>query len=383
MKAVIAIDSFKGSLTSIEAGNAVKQAYLDVLGGKAVVYPVSDGGEGTTETLLTAFHGKRVTRTVTGPLGEPVEAFYGIVNEGKTAVLEMAVAAGLPLVPPNFQNPMNTTTYGVGELILDAMDQGVREFVLGIGGSATNDGGLGMLSALGIQFLDKEGKRCGIYGKDVENVAGICQDGMDPRLQDCTFRVACDVTNPLCGENGASAVFGPQKGADAAMIKRLDRGLSKYADLTEQLLKGSFRDMPGAGAAGGLGFALLAFLKAELVPGIELVLDLLRVEKEMKTADLVITGEGRIDGQTAMGKTPVGVAALAKRHAKPVIAFGGCIGEGAQACNEKGIDAYFPILRDMLSKEEAMDPETARENLYQTAVQIFRFTKALLYRNIQ
>ena len=383
MKAVIAIDSFKGSLTSIEAGNTVKQAYLDVLGGKAVVYPVADGGEGTTETLLTALHGKRVTKTVTGPLGEPVEAFYGIVNEGKTAVLEMAVAAGLPLVPPNFQNPMNTTTYGVGELILDAMDQGVREFVLGIGGSATNDGGLGMLSALGMQFLDKEGKRCGIYGKDVENVAGICQDGADPRLHDCTFRVACDVTNPLCGENGATAVFGPQKGADADMIKRLDRGLSKYADLTEQLLKGSFRDMPGAGAAGGLGFALLAFLNAELIPGIELVLDLLQVEKEMKTADLVITGEGRIDGQTAMGKTPVGVAALAKRHAKPVIAFGGCIGEGAQACNEKGIDAYFPILRDMLSKEEAMDPETAQENLYQTAVQIFRFTKVLLYRNIQ
>lgn len=383
MKAVIAIDSFKGSLTSIEAGNTVKQAYLDVLGGKAVVYPVADGGEGTTETLLTALHGKRVTKTVTGPLGEPVEAFYGIVNEGKTAVLEMAVAAGLPLVPPNFRNPMNTTTYGVGELILDAMDQGVREFVLGIGGSATNDGGLGMLSALGMQFLDKEGKRCGIYGKDVENVAGICQDGADPRLYDCTFRVACDVTNPLCGENGATAVFGPQKGADADMIKRLDRGLSKYADLTEQLLKGSFRDMPGAGAAGGLGFALLAFLNAELIPGIEQVLDLLQVEKEMKTADLVITGEGRIDGQTAMGKTPVGVAALAKRHAKPVIAFGGCIGEGAQACNEKGIDAYFPILRDMLSKEEAMDPETAQENLYQTAVQIFRFTKALLYRNIQ
>lgn len=383
MKAVIAIDSFKGSLTSIEAGNTVKQAYLDVLGGKAVVYPVADGGEGTTETLLTALHGKRVTKTVTGPLGEPVEAFYGIVNEGKTAVLEMAVAAGLPLVPPNFRNPMNTTTYGVGELILDAMDQGVREFVLGIGGSATNDGGLGMLSALGMQFLDKEGKRCGIYGKDVENVAGICQDGADPRLHDCTFRVACDVTNPLCGENGATAVFGPQKGADADMIKRLDRGLSKYADLTEQLLKGSFRDMPGAGAAGGLGFALLAFLNAELIPGIELVLDLLQVEKEMKTADLVITGEGRIDGQTAMGKTPVGVAALAKRHAKPVIAFGGCIGEGAQACNEKGIDAYFPILRDMLSKEEAMDPETAQENLYQTAVQIFRFTKALLYRNTQ
>ena len=377
MKAVIAMDSFKGSLSSIEAGNAVKQAFLDTLGGEADVFPIADGGEGTTETLLTALHGTRVERTVTGPLGEPVDAFYGIVDEGKTAVMELATAAGLPLVPKNLRNPMNTTTYGVGELIRDALDRGIRKFVMGIGGSATNDGGLGMLSALGMKFLDQEGTPCGIFGRDVLRIAGICQDGLDPRLQDCSFRVACDVTNPLCGKNGASAVFGPQKGADEAMADVLDRGLKQYAGLTEKILGCSIQNTPGAGAAGGVGFALMAFFNAKLEPGIGLVLDLQNVENTMKTADLIITGEGRLDAQTAMGKAPCGVAALAKNHAKPVIAFSGCIGEGAQACNEHGIDAYFPILREPVSVEEAMEPKTARENLYQTAAQVFRVIKAV------
>lgn len=380
MKAVIAMDSFKGSLTSLQAGNTVKQAFLDVLGDEAKVYPIADGGEGTTQTLLTALHGKRVDKIITGPLGEPVEAMYGIVNEGKTAVLEMAAAAGLPLVPQKLRNPMNTTTYGVGELILDAMDHGVREFVMGIGGSSTNDGGLGMLSALGMKFSDQDGNPCGIFGRDVAKVAAMDISGLDERLEKCTFRVACDVTNPLCGKNGASAVFGPQKGADAAMVEVLDQGLMHYADLTEQLQSCSLRDTPGAGAAGGLGFALLAFLHAGLEPGIALVLDLLDVEESVKTADLVITGEGRLDGQTAMGKAPVGVAALAKNYAKPVIAFAGCIGQGAQACNEHGIDAYFPILRQAVSLEKVMEPETAKENLYQTAAQVFRLIKVV--RNI-
>ncbi|MGN0169996.1 MAG: glycerate kinase [Lachnospiraceae bacterium] len=380
MKAVIAMDSFKGSLTSMQAGNAVKQAFLDVLGEEAEVYPVADGGEGTTETLLSALQGKRVVQTVTGPLGEPVEAVYGIVKEGKTAVLEMAAAAGLPLVPGNLQNPMNTTTYGVGELILDALDHGVREFVLGIGGSATNDGGLGMLSALGIRFFTKEGELCGIFGRDVASVYEIDPSGLDSRLKECSFQVACDVENPLCGPNGASAVFGPQKGASDAMVRALDEALAQYASCCEQVTGRLMQNMPGAGAAGGLGFALTTFLNAKLTPGIELVLDLLKVEEKMQWADLVITGEGRLDAQTVMGKAPGGVAARAKKYDLPVIAFAGCIGQGAQACNEHGIDAYFPILREAVGMEKAMEPEIAGQNLYQTAVQVFRLIKAV--RNV-
>ncbi|MCJ7855565.1 glycerate kinase [Lachnospiraceae bacterium NSJ-143] len=377
MKAVIAIDSFKGSISSVEAGNAVKNAFESVFDGKAVVFPVSDGGEGTVETVVNGLNGETVRLSVTGPLGTKIDSFYGIINNGGTAVIEMAAASGLTYVPDNMRNPMNTTTFGVGEIILDAVNRGVRDFVIGLGGSATNDGGLGMLSALGVKFKDSKAKTCGIFGRDLFYVDSVDMSCMPEAIKECTFRAACDVKNPLCGLNGASAVFGPQKGADKKMVDEMNKALCKYAQICEKTLEITCINAEGAGAAGGLGFALMAFLGAKLMPGIDLVLDMLCIEKEIKTADIVITGEGRLDFQTVMGKAPGGVAALAKKYNIPVIAFCGCIGEGAEKCNTAGIDAYFPIVRGAVSLEEAMDKNNAIENIYGTAVQVLRLVKCI------
>lgn len=366
MKVVVAIDSFKGSLTSLQAGNAVRDAVCGLdASAEVVVKPLADGGEGTVEALSAS--GQLVEVQVHGPLMQPVTAKYCILKD--TAVIEMAAAAGITLITE--KNPLETTTYGVGELIRDAVGRGCRRFVVGIGGSATNDGGTGMLTALGYEFLDKNGASIALGAKGLKHLHRINRDKVLPELQACTFRVACDVNNPLCGETGCSAVYGPQKGATPEMIADMDRWLLNYAELAGK----DYKDHPGAGAAGGLGFAFLAFTNAALQSGIQIVMEETGLEQEIRDADMVVTGEGRLDGQTVMGKAPIGVAKLAKKHHKPVIAFAGCVTEDATACNDHGIDAYFPILRGITTLEEALDPDTAYKNLYATACQVFRLIR--------
>ena len=334
------------------------------------IRPLADGGEGTARALTQGMHGHMETVTVTGPLGDPVKADYGII--GDTAVIEMAAAAGITLVPASRRNPLYTTTYGVGELILDAMEKNCRHFIIGIGGSATNDCGVGMLQALGFVFSDRNGTPVSFGADGVKDIAAIDNSHVSPLLSRCDFRIACDVTNPLCGENGCSSVYGPQKGADPAMISQMDAWLSAFAALTKVQYPNVDPSMPGSGAAGGLGFAFSAYLGATLQSGISIVLEETQMEAAIKEADLIITGEGRLDGQTVMGKAPVGIAALAKKQHKKVIAFCGCAADDAALCNAHGIDAYFPILQKPLSLEEAMDPATTRENLKKTAEQVFR-----------
>lgn len=394
MKIVTAIDSFKGSLTSVQAGEAVKtgierseksfwqtkrgsQAAAWETHTQVIVRPLADGGEGTMQALVASLGGAIHRAEVTGPLGEKVVCEYGIIESTKTAVIEMAGAAGITLVPPQKRNPLFTTTYGVGEVIADAVKKGCRKFLVGIGGSATNDGGTGMLAALGFGFWDKDANPIAFGAKGLEQLAKITDDDVLPELRECTFRVACDVSNPLCGRDGCSAVFGPQKGADPQMIRQMDEWLSYYADLAKEKFNQADEMLPGSGAAGGLGFAFRTFLNASLEPGIQIVMEETRLEEYIKDADLVITGEGRLDGQTVMGKAPVGVAALAKKYQKPVIAFCGNVGEGAEACNEHGIDAYFPITRGIVTLEEAMKPENAAKNLADTAQQVWRLIRTV------
>ena len=371
MKIVIALDSFKGSLTSLEAGNAVKKGIERVYKDAEIfVRPIADGGEGTVDAVISAMNGELRTVIVSDPLGRPIESSYGIADG--TAFIEMAAASGITLVSANERDPLNTTTYGVGELIKDAMDQGIRNFVIGIGGSATNDGGIGMPSALGLEFLDKNGKNVPFGAKGLGSLAEIRTDNALKELKECTFKVACDVKNPLCGENGCSAVFGPQKGATSEMIEKMDKWLCNYAELTKAILPSSDPDLSGSGAAGGLGFALRSYLGAELTPGIDLIMKATGLEAHIKDADIVITGEGRLDGQSYMGKAPVGVAKLAKKYGKPVIAFAGAVTPDASICNEHGIDAFFPAVRTPCSLEEAMAPKNATANLSDTAEQVFR-----------
>lgn len=372
MKVTVAIDSFKGSLSSIEAGNAVKEAVLGIDNtANVTVLPLADGGEGTVDAMYAALGGEMVTARVTGPLGESVAASYCILP-GKTAVIEMAAAAGITLVKEEEKNPLKTTTYGVGELIIDAVNKGCRRFIVGIGGSVTNDGGCGMLSSLGFSFLDKNGNAInnGCIGlKDLEKIE---TKGVLPALFECEFIVACDVTNPLCGKNGCSAVFSPQKGAKAEDIPLMDSYLENFAEKTRAINKNADKDFPGAGAAGGLGFAFLSYLNAKLRPGINIILDEIGFDKIIKDADIVVTGEGRLDEQTAMGKAPIGVAKAAKKQGKRVIAFSGCVTKGAAVCNQNGIDAFFPIVRGVCTLEEALNKQNAYSNLKDTATQVFR-----------
>ena len=382
MKIVAAIDSFKGSLSTIQAGNAVRDGALRVYPDAEVsVCPLADGGEGTVNALTLEKEENLVTVSVKGPLGAPVTASYGTaadLSDGKkTAIIEMAAAAGITLIRPEERNPLHTTTFGVGELIRDAVSRGCRSFIVGIGGSATNDCGIGMLQALGFRFLDEDGAPVGYGAEAVGRIRRIDASEALPALSECVFHVACDVKNPLCGEFGCSAVYGPQKGATPEMIRKMDAWLEGFARLTAEAIGTDLSAVPGVGAAGGLGFAFLAYLHAALEPGIDLVIRETGLENEICSADLVITGEGRLDEQTCMGKAPAGVAALAAKYGIPVIAFSGCVTDGARLCNEHGIHAFFPVLRTVCTLEDAMNPENAYHNMTDTAEQVFRLIKAL------
>ena len=383
MKVTVAIDSFKGSLSTFEAGSAAKDGIKKVFPeAEVIISPLADGGEGTVDAVVSANNGEYINVTVTGPLGENVDAKYGIIPERKLAVMEMSAAAGITLVPEEKRNPLDTTTYGVGEMIKDALDRGMRNFLIGIGGSATNDGGLGMLSALGFEFTAQNGEKVSPFGRGLSEIYDVSMEKADMRLSECNFQIACDVKNPLCGDTGCSRIYGPQKGATEEIIKDMDKWLNSLADLTKKINPDSDKNYPGAGAAGGLGFAFMSFLGGELKSGIELVIDETSLEEKIKGSDFVITGEGRLDGQSGMGKAPIGVAKLAKKYNIPVIAFAGAVTEDAEGLNELGIDAFFPILRAPSTLEAAMDKENAYKNLKATAKQVSNLIKSMKKSNI-
>jgi glycerate kinase len=352
---LIACDSFKGSASSKQVGEAIREGILRVMPSAQVeVVPVADGGEGTVQALVDATGGRLVTVTVTNPIGEKVEATFGILGDGQTAVIEMAAASGLTLIPPEKRNPWVTTTYGTGELIKAALEHGCRKIIIGIGGSATNDAGAGMAQALGVKLLDEDGNQIGFGGGELGRLRRIDMSGLDKRASEVEFIVACDVDNPLTGERGASYVYAPQKGATPEMLPKLDSNLRHFAEIVRQQLGIDVEHVPGAGAAGGLGAGLMAFLKAKLKRGTEIVFELVKLEEKIASADIVITGEGQIDAQTVFGKTPIGVAKLAKRYGKPVIAIAGSIGEGADSVHSHGIDAIFSIINRPMPLEQAM-----------------------------
>ncbi|AZR72898.1 glycerate kinase [Anoxybacter fermentans] len=356
MKILIAPDSFKGSLTAIEVAenlaSGLKKANSQF---EIEILPMADGGEGTVRSLVDATNGRIVKKVVTGPLGEKVEAFFGILGDGKTAVIEMAAASGLPLVPRDKRNPLKTTTYGTGELIKVALDEGCRNLIIGIGGSATNDCGIGMAQALGGRFLDANGNNVGFGGGELKKIEKIDLSNLDPRIKEANIQVACDVDNPLYGKNGAAYIYGPQKGATPSMVKELDDGLKHIAMIINRDLKIKVDNIPGAGAAGGLGAGLMAFLNAELKPGIDIVIEASRIEEKVKEVDLVITGEGKIDSQTIFGKTPIGVARVAKKYSKPVIGIAGSLGAGALKVYDHGIDALFSIINAPMTLDTAIE----------------------------
>ena len=378
MKVVVAIDSLKGSLSSLEAGSAISEGIHRALkDAEVIVRPMADGGEGTVEALALGMNGRIEKIKVTGPLGDPVEAAYGIIDETHTAIIEMSAAAGITLISEQERNPLDTTTYGVGEMIKDAIRKGCRHFIVGIGGSATNDGGIGMLQALGFGFLDVNGNQVGFGAKGLKDIEKITDEAVLPELKECYFKVACDVSNTLCGDQGCSAIFGPQKGATPSMIMQMDKWLADYAGLTQKKYPKANMNQAGTGAAGGLGFAFLSYMNASLESGIKIILDETKLESYVREADMVITGEGRLDGQTVMGKAPIGVANIAKKYGKTVIAFSGCVTEDAVLCNEHGIDAFFPILRTVTTLNDAMDSENARKNMVSTVEQVFRMINRL------
>jgi glycerate kinase len=355
MKIVIAPDSFKESLTAMAVANEIEAGFREIFpDAEYRKLPVADGGEGTVQAMIDASGGKLVALNVAGPLSEPVAVFYGLMGDGQTAVIEMAAASGLELVPPAQRNPLLTTSYGTGQLIRHALDAGARRFVLGIGGSATNDGGAGMLQALGGRLLDAAGADLAVGGGALNRLDRIDLSGLDARIKDCTFDVACDVNNPLVGPQGASAIFGPQKGATPEMVAQLDDNLRHYARIIAKDLGHEVAEVPGAGAGGGIGAAMMVFLGGRLRPGSEIVTDAVGLDAAVADADLVLTGEGRIDGQTIQGKTPVGVARVAQRHGKPVIAIGGSLGNGAAAVHGYGIDAVFGSVSRPCTMEEAL-----------------------------
>lgn len=373
MKVVVAIDSFKGSLTSMQAGNAAREGILRAVPeADVVVRPLADGGEGTVDALVDGLGGKRITARVTGPLGEPVTCTYGILPDQGMAILEMASCCGLPLVPEEQRDPRRTTTYGLGELIRHALDRDCRTFLIGIGGSATNDAGLGMLTALGFRFYTQSGENAGISGDALQSIFRIDASGADPRLTGCRFHIACDVTNPLYGPQGAAYVFAPQKGASPEIVAELDRGLANFAAVCSQTFHTRLHGLPGTGAAGGLGYAFAAFLSAQLKPGIALVLDAVHLEDALKNADYLVTGEGRMDFQTAMGKAPIGAAKLAKKCGVSTLAFAGATTDDAAEVNRHGIDAYFAIPQGPITLQEAMEPARAYQNLSSRVEQVFR-----------
>jgi glycerate kinase len=354
MKIVIAPDSYKESLSASEVAQAIEQGFREIFpDAQYVKVPVADGGEGTVEAMIAATQGEAKISRVTGPLGNRVDAMWGMSGDGTTAFIEMAAASGLALVPAAQRNPLQTTSRGTGELILQALEHGAKNIIIGIGGSATNDGGAGMVQALGARLSDANGKDILPGGAGLISLNRIDISGLDPRLADCTLRVACDVTNPLTGELGASRIFGPQKGATEAMIVELDRNLAHYAEVIKKSLRIDVINVPGAGAAGGMGAALMAFLGAELRSGIEIVTQALNLEEHIHDCSLVVTGEGRIDSQSIHGKVPVGVAQVAKKYHKPVIGIAGSLTADVGVVHQHGIDAVFSVLTQIGTLEEA------------------------------
>lgn len=377
MKIVIAPDSFKGSLTAKEVADAIEKginkAYSHI---KIEKVPMADGGEGTVQSLVDATNGKIILTKVFDPLMRKINSFYGILGDNKTAVIEMSAASGLPLLSKEEKNPLITTTYGTGELLLHALDQGCRNFIIGIGGSATNDGGFGMMKALGVKFLDSGGNDIGFGGGALENLSLIDTSGLDKRLKGSSITVACDVDNPLYGPKGASSIFAPQKGATQEMISFLDSNLKHYSNIIEKQLGIAIGEIPGSGAAGGLGGGLVAFLNAQLKKGIDIVIKTTNLEDYICNADLVITGEGNIDYQTQYGKTPYGVAKIAKKHNIPVIAIAGGIGVGANILYEEGFHSIFSITNKPMTLEEAM--KNGNRLLEDTAERVIRATLCLM-----
>ena len=376
-KILLAIDSFKGCLSSLEVADAVEAGIKTVYPACNVVkVPVADGGEGIAEALVWATGGQMHTVEVNNPLMQPVSARYGILGDKCTAVIEMSAASGLPLVPEKLRNPMLTSTYGTGQLIADALSRGCTHFILGIGGSATNDAGTGMLQALGYRFLDSDGQLLGGGGQILEKVAAIDASSRHPLLDKAQFKVACDVDNPFSGERGAAYVYAPQKGADPPMVEALDRGLKHFADVVKRQVGKEIDSIPGAGAAGGMGGGLLAFLDADLRPGIQLVLDALNFDSLLAVTDLVITGEGRMDAQTAMGKAPQGITEAAGRKGVPTIAITGNIADAA-AVNRIGICGVFSVIPHPITLDDAMNPDAARRNISQTVQQLFAWHRTM------
>lgn len=366
MKIVIAPDSYKESLSAQQVATQIEQGFREIFPeAEYVKLPVADGGEGTVEAMVAATQGKIVRLKVTGPLGEPVDAFYGLSGDESCAYIEMAAASGLELVPSAQRDPLITTSYGTGELIRNALDKGVEHFIIGIGGSATNDGGAGMVQALGARLLDKQGQQIGYGGGQLTALEKIDISELDARIARCRFEVACDVTNPLLGEEGASAVFGPQKGATPALVKELDKALAHYADIIQRDLDIDVLTLAGGGAAGGMGAALHAFCQAELRRGIEIVTEALGLDALVKDATLVITGEGRIDSQTINGKVPIGVANVAKRYNKPVIAIAGSLTEDVGVVHQHGLDAVFSVIYSITTLDDAL--ANAAENVRMSA----------------
>lgn len=371
MKIVIAPDSFKESLTALEVANAIETGFKRIFpNAEYVKLPMADGGEGTVQSLVDATQGRLIETEVTAPLGNQVKSFFGLSGEGKTAIIEMAAASGLHLVPMDKRNPCQTTSFGTGELIKQALDLGVQHIILGIGGSATNDGGAGMLQALGLRLLDKNGQSIGFGGTALSNLAEIQLADLDPRLQHVQIEVACDVNNPLCGERGASAIFGPQKGATPEMVKELDAALAHFAEIADRDCGKQIKEQSGAGAAGGMGGGLLLLPNVQLKAGVQIVLDNLKFAEQVKDADLVITGEGRMDAQSILGKTPIGVARTAKQFNRPVIAIAGCLREDYEVVYEHGIDAVFPIIRNLGDLPTIL--KQGEQNLISTAQNVAR-----------
>lgn len=378
MKIVIAPDSFKGSLTAFQVGESVEKGIKKVDDRiETVIVPMADGGEGTVQSLIDASGGEIIEVSVQDPLNRKITSFYGIMGDGVTAVIEMAAASGLPLLQIEERNPLLTSTFGTGELIKDALDRGCRSFIIGLGGSATNDGGCGMAQALGVKFFDKDKQELVMTGGQMSKIVSIDFSGIDDRIKEAHFVAACDVENPLCGPTGASEVYSRQKGATEADVFTLDNGLNHFAEIVQNQINFNAKDIPGAGAAGGLGAGVLIFLNATLQPGIDIVTRTTSLAEKMEGADLVITGEGRIDFQTAFGKTPFGVAQIAKEKNIPVIVLAGSLGDGYQTLYEKGFDGIFSIIDKPMELQEAIDNAgVLLENAAEAVIRLWTKTKA-------
>lgn len=377
MNIAVLVDSFKGSLSSLEAGNIIKESILKINENENIITkPIADGGEGMVESLSALKGAEIIEVIVKDPLLRDIKAKYLIVDdedlsENKLAIIEMSSSSGLTLIS-NELSPIKASTYGVGDIIIDALDKGVKEFIIGIGGSATNDVGIGMLTRLGIKFLDKNDEQVHPSAYGIKELDHIDLSELDSRIKDCHFSIACDVKNPLVGKNGSAYIFGPQKGADDKQVEELNSLHMKFHAKTKEIIKDSNCDYPGSGAAGGLGYAFKNYLNADLSSGIGLILELINAEKIIRDADIVVTGEGRLDHQSAYGKTPIGVANLAKKYNKTVIAFSGIATNDANIVNDEGIDAFFPIIGEVMSIDEAMNKQVARNNLSRCVEQVFR-----------